>query len=223
MYPQIRLRYDGDHDGTRSRICIKRERFSFPHERLPTKIEEIDGELRERERESSYKTYATKVFAEMLTRERNEEELKMGGGSKSAEGKEHGRGKKNRKPVGKRNYRLMRRSFRHDGFERESAIGRCFFAEVIRVFVRSLSLFPSAVVLVRAPGRAPRASMIYHLSMSIGNHATSRSRWDKIMVDPNNVLMERGGSHSSSNSTEKLLYRSRFNYESLRALKRSQR
>lgn len=46
--------------------------------------------------------------------------------------------KKNRKSVGKRNYRLMRRSFHHVASEREDAIDRCFTTEVIRVFARPL-------------------------------------------------------------------------------------
>lgn len=46
--------------------------------------------------------------------------------------------KKNRKSVGKRNYRLMRRSFHHVASERASAIDRCFTTKVIRVFVRPL-------------------------------------------------------------------------------------
>jgi hypothetical protein len=63
-----------------------------------------------------------------------------------------GRGKKNRRSMGKRNYRLMRRSFRHVASERESAIGRCFLAEVIRVFARSL---PSVLLPLRSLPRGP--------------------------------------------------------------------
>lgn len=100
---------------------------------------------------------------------RDEEEEEEGEGeSKSTEGKRaRARKKKNRRSVGKRNYRLMRRSFRHVGFERESAIGRCFFAKVIRVFARSISLSLSfspfyyslrLYILFRSRRRSRRAS-----------------------------------------------------------------
>lgn len=72
--------------------------------------------------------------------------LRVGKRGRKLEGKVEGPGKstrrvwkkKNRKSVGKRNYRLMRRSFHHVAFERASAIDRCFTTKVIRVFVRPL-------------------------------------------------------------------------------------
>lgn len=73
----------------------------------------------------------------------NEEETEakrgeeVGIGEKAGEKKKK-RKKKNRKSVGKRNYRLMRRSFHHVASEREDAIDRCFTTEVIRVFARPL-------------------------------------------------------------------------------------
>lgn len=85
--------------------------------------------------------------------------------------KSTGEEKKNRRSVGKRNYRLMRRSFRHVGSERESAIGRCFLAEVIRVFARSLPFVLFSLALLcphqryrlspRLRGGHTRAFMIY--------------------------------------------------------------
>lgn len=64
---------------------------------------------------------------------------KTGGKSRGAREKhETSSEKKNRKSVGKRNYRLMRRSFHHVASERASAIDRCFTTKVIRVFVRPL-------------------------------------------------------------------------------------
>lgn len=113
--------------------------------------------------------------------------------------------------MGKRNYRLMRRSFRHVGFERESAIGRCFFAKVIRVFAPSLSLslflflFLSfspfyfslrlyiSVSLAPSLEQTPRTSMIYppfDVYWKARGCYLQRSRQDKITVNPNNAVME---------------------------------
>jgi len=134
--------------------------------------------------------------------------------SKSAKREEHGRGKKNRRSVGKRNYRLMRRSFRHVASERESAIGRCFLAEVIRVFARSLPSGPFCPFAPFAPtlsslsprprgGHAglhdiptPRCP----LESALGH---SGSLQHKIMVDPNNAPMaRRPGSDSVRSSLQ---------------------
>lgn len=95
----------------------------------------------------------TEVFARMGARARNEEAQKIGGAVSRPRKKSTGEEKKNRRSVGKRNYRLMRRSFRHAGFERESAIGRCFFAQVIRVFARSLSHISALLYLSRSLAR----------------------------------------------------------------------
>lgn len=176
---------------------------------------------------------------------RDEEEEEEGEGeSKSVEGKRSRvRKKKNRRSVGKRNYRLMRRSFRHVGFERESAIGRCFFAKVIRVFARSISLFSSpfyfpssslhsvslAPTLSSSLGEAPRASMIYPpfdvYWKARGCCYLQRSRRDKITVNPNNAVMELEADlgffvHLSQKSPKKSLYHSRFNYESNSGIER---
>lgn len=146
-----------------------------------------EGRNRERSRQTDVWGFPAKTQLDFFAKDgrAREEEQRTRGGNQP-KGEEH-RKKKNRRSVGKRNYRLMRRSFRHVGFERESAIGRCFFAEVIRVSARSLSslsyLFFSrsracsnAIFFIRAPREPP---WYIHLPTSIGKHvrlATSRSR-----------------------------------------------
>lgn len=108
-----------------------------------------------------------KVSAAVNRQTRKGEILRPGNGRKSRSGEKQEVGeKKNRKSVGKRNYRSMHRSFRHVGFERESAIGRCFFPEVIRVFVRSLAFAPPSRFSARPTPRctfrgAEHLAMIY--------------------------------------------------------------
>jgi len=119
-------------------VLARKKRFFFPHERPAANArrekqgtKKTDGRSR-----FSYEN-ATGLFCQDgLARARKSKER---GERIDLREKSAVQEKKNRRSVGKRNYRLMRRSFRHVGFERESAIGRCFFAEVIRVFARSLS------------------------------------------------------------------------------------
>lgn len=155
MYPQICSRYY-DHDGTRSRVCISEEK-AFPLSARAPDLRKREGRKQGAKKTDGRSGFscenATGLFCQrwscaraMKSRERGEG---VGLREKSAV-----QGKKNRRSVGKRNYRLMRRSFRHVGFERESAIGRCFFAKVIRVFARSLSSSPSSLFFSRSRARS---------------------------------------------------------------------
>lgn len=131
-------------------VLARKKRFLFPHERPSCERKKRGNRERRRRTFGTFLrkrnwTFFAKIVARTETRKSKERGKGIGLREKSAVQE-----KKNRRSVGKRNYRLMRRSFRHVGFERESAIGRCFFAEVIRVFARSLfsiSLLPCRLPL----------------------------------------------------------------------------
>lgn len=180
-HPQICSRYY-DHGGTRSRICISEEKnvSSFrTSARLRTQEGRNGGKGGGRGEGDGRSRFscenATRLFLpKMVARAETRKSEERGEGGSSLREKSVAQEKKNRRSVGKRNYRLMRRSFRHVGFERESAIGRCFFAEVIRVFARSLSssLCRLSFSLVRALAPTLSSSSMPHESL----HDISTSR-----------------------------------------------
>jgi len=121
-------------------VLTRKKRFLFPHERPGCECKK--GETGSRQ--TDVWGFPAKTQLDFFAKD---------GRARARKSKERGEGislrekstgkKKNRRSVGKRNYRLMRRSFRHVDFERESAIGRCFFTEVIRVSAHSLSFLSS--------------------------------------------------------------------------------
>lgn len=105
------------------------------HVNLPGKGRRIKDAREERER------WETALPPLWIGKRGRSGSKKGGGGGDRGKGgrkKKKEKKKKNRKSVGKRNYRLMRRSFHHVASEREDAIDRCFTTEVIRVFARPL-------------------------------------------------------------------------------------